>query len=72
MGFNMVKRLCLEESPTYQPRIPFDGPKSDGTPIDVEPIIAKEEELAEKDGFRFVSISDYYHKYRYVCIHVLS
>ncbi|XP_072030137.1 uncharacterized protein [Amphiura filiformis] len=64
MHFTMIERLRLDEPPTYQPRIPFEGPKSDGAPVDVESLIAKEESLAKTDGFRFVSISDYYHKYR--------
>ena len=66
MNFTLIERLCLEESPTYQPRILFDGPASDGTAIDVEPFIAKEQLTTSDGSFRFASISDYYHQYRFV------
>ena len=60
-----MDELVLEESPTYQPIIEFDGPRSDGSPVEVEHLIIKEtQESSQEEGFRFASISDYYHKYR--------
>ncbi|XP_072036786.1 uncharacterized protein [Amphiura filiformis] len=60
---DLIDRLVLDESPIYQPLVPFDGPVSDGSDVSVDDLIIKE--LPRKDdSFRFESISDYYHKYR--------
>ena len=57
-----MEQLVLEEPPTYQPLVPFDGPVAKTSDeFDVEQLIIKE---VKTSGFRFNSISDYYHKYR--------